>query len=189
MVGRSDKHGVMWASGRARLLHRAPTAACPGDADGDGDIDITDLGFVLAQFGMVGPGLEGDLDGDGDVDVTDLGIVLGNKHYALAVVGTVTVLIVLTVLNRLTHFIHPVIYRRLLVVHHRDEALDVATEVTALLKQEKCQVLDLSSSHDAVDRKHELVFYVMLKNGLRSPRVTQLTAGLEGVSSARWKRY
>ena len=66
-----ELQGGFWTSA-------APAAACPGDADGDGDIDITDLGFVLSQFGMVGPGLEGDLDGDGDVDVTDLGIVLAN---------------------------------------------------------------------------------------------------------------
>jgi hypothetical protein len=56
----------------------APAVACQGDADGDNDIDITDLGIVLSQFGMVGPGLAGDVDGDNDVDITDLGLVLAN---------------------------------------------------------------------------------------------------------------
>lgn len=121
--------------------------------------------------------------------VAGLGIVLGNEEYALAIVGTGTALVVLTVLNRLTVFIRPVLYRRLLVVHSRPDAQELATEITALLKGERCQVLDLSSSHDALAPNHELTFFVILKDGLRSPRVTQLSAALEGVKSARWKRY
>lgn len=51
---------------------------CPGDADGDGGVNITDLGAVLSAFGSTGSGLVGDVDNDGDVDITDLGIVLAN---------------------------------------------------------------------------------------------------------------
>jgi hypothetical protein len=29
-----------------------PAAECPGDADGDGDTDITDLGLLLSNFGL-----------------------------------------------------------------------------------------------------------------------------------------
>ena len=121
--------------------------------------------------------------------VAGLGIILGNENYALGIVGTVTVLLVLTVLNPLTSLLHPVIYRRLVIVHGRDEALEVSAEISALLKKERCKVLDLSSSHDAVGHQHELVFYVMLKDGMRSPQVTQLAAAIEGIASARWKRY
>jgi subtilisin family serine protease len=49
---------------------------CFGDADGDGDVDITDLGLLLTNFGMGGPGILGDVDDDHDVDITDLGILL-----------------------------------------------------------------------------------------------------------------
>jgi hypothetical protein len=50
---------------------------CAGDVDNDGDVDITDLGIVLANFGSGGvTWAEGDTDGDGDVDITDLGTVL-----------------------------------------------------------------------------------------------------------------
>lgn len=51
--------------------------ACPGNTDGDDDVDLSDLGVILANYG--GPGgcvNQGDLDGDGDVDLSDLGIVL-----------------------------------------------------------------------------------------------------------------
>jgi len=53
-------------------------SACPGDTDGDNDVDISDLGIVLAQFGTSGGGLQGDVNQDGAVDITDLGIVLAN---------------------------------------------------------------------------------------------------------------
>jgi hypothetical protein len=51
---------------------------CPGDLDGDGDVDLTDLSQLLANYGVTS-GAEyedGDLDGDGDVDLTDLSALL-----------------------------------------------------------------------------------------------------------------
>ena len=51
----------------------------PGDTDGDGDVDDSDLGNAFANYtGPVGASggksvLEGDTDGDGDVDDSDLG--------------------------------------------------------------------------------------------------------------------
>jgi hypothetical protein len=53
-------------------------AGCPGDLDGDRDIDLADLSALLANYGMTG-GAEyedGDLDGDGDVDLSDLSALL-----------------------------------------------------------------------------------------------------------------
>ena len=50
---------------------------CPGDADGNGTIDLTDLALVLSDFGKSGQSLSGDVDNDGDVDLTDLALVLG----------------------------------------------------------------------------------------------------------------
>jgi hypothetical protein len=50
-------------------------AACPGDLDGDGDTDQSDLGLLLASYDLNGGG---DLDGDGDTDQSDLGILLAD---------------------------------------------------------------------------------------------------------------
>ncbi|MCK4874085.1 MAG: NF038122 family metalloprotease [Phycisphaerales bacterium] len=48
---------------------------CVGDLDGDGDVDQSDLGLLLAAYLLTD---EGDLDGDGDTDQSDLGILLGD---------------------------------------------------------------------------------------------------------------
>ncbi len=54
----------------------AEPPACPGDADGDNDVDLSDLAVVLSEFGRSEAGLGGDVDGDQDVDLSDLAIVL-----------------------------------------------------------------------------------------------------------------
>lgn len=52
--------------------------SCPGDLDGDNDVDLNDLSTLLANFGTAsGAGLDdGDLDSDGDVDLNDLSTLL-----------------------------------------------------------------------------------------------------------------
>ena len=53
-------------------------SGCPGDLNGDGQVDIQDLATLLANFGTTS-GAEtedGDLDGDGDVDIQDLASLL-----------------------------------------------------------------------------------------------------------------
>ena len=50
---------------------------CPGDADGDLDVDQDDIDTVLFNYGStVPPGTNGDLDSDGDVDQDDIDTVL-----------------------------------------------------------------------------------------------------------------
>ncbi len=52
---------------------------CPGDATGDGEVNVADLNEVLANFNTSQtPGENGDVDGDGDVDISDLNLVLAN---------------------------------------------------------------------------------------------------------------
>ena len=53
----------------------------PGDANGDGKVDINDLTIVLSNYGRTGmKWTQGCMDGDpaGAVDINDLTIVLSN---------------------------------------------------------------------------------------------------------------
>lgn len=51
-----------------------------GDVDGDGDVDLSDLATLLANYGMTSGATwaDGDTDGDGDVDLADLASLLSN---------------------------------------------------------------------------------------------------------------
>lgn len=53
----------------------------PGDADVDGDVDLSDLGRLATSYGVGSGGtwLSGDFDLDGDVDLADLGVLA--SHY------------------------------------------------------------------------------------------------------------
>lgn len=51
---------------------------CPGDLDGNSQVNISDLAVLLTHFGQTGGAAyaEGNLDGDGDVDISDLSLLL-----------------------------------------------------------------------------------------------------------------
>ena len=51
---------------------------CPGDLDGDNDIDLSDLAQLLGHYGMTTGATygDGDIDDDGDVDLSDLAELL-----------------------------------------------------------------------------------------------------------------
>jgi hypothetical protein len=53
------------------------TKFCLGDLNGDGVINLGDLGILLAHYGQSGMTYEeGDLTGDGNVNLADLGVLL-----------------------------------------------------------------------------------------------------------------
>lgn len=56
----------------------------PGDFDGDCDVDLADLGVLLANYNMPAGATypDGDVDGDGDIDLVDLGLLLANYNSA-----------------------------------------------------------------------------------------------------------
>ena len=57
----------------------------PGDANGDGRVDLNDLTIVLANFGQTGrTWAQGEFTGDGTLDVNDLTIVLANFGHSAA---------------------------------------------------------------------------------------------------------
>lgn len=78
---------VRWPNGRSTFLSSvpvdqiltisAPSSFLAGDADGDGDVDFSDLNAVLAAFGTSGQeGQLGDVNNSKTVDFSDLNAVL-----------------------------------------------------------------------------------------------------------------
>ncbi len=80
VVGLSQGEGIPSDFEESDLSDAAPCGGpdCPGDLDGDQDVDLTDLSQLLANYGTSGGANyeDGDLDGDGDVDLTDLSALL-----------------------------------------------------------------------------------------------------------------
>ena len=66
--------GMVWT-----LLGTVPQPTpCPGDVNGDGKVNFSDLMAVLCDFGLTGVNLPADLNGDGVVNFFDLNTVLKN---------------------------------------------------------------------------------------------------------------
>jgi len=57
---------------------RAARGDVVGDLDGDNDVELSDLGILLADWGCTGGDCPGDCDGDDDADQADLGILLSH---------------------------------------------------------------------------------------------------------------
>ncbi len=67
------------ASGNTDQAFVITNARLPGDANGDGRVDVNDLTIVLSHFGQTGATwAQGEFTGDGTVDVNDLTIVLAH---------------------------------------------------------------------------------------------------------------
>ncbi len=59
------------------FMFPAPTPACPGDADGDGSVGLSDIAVVINNWGAVGES-PGDLDHDHLVGLSDIAIIINN---------------------------------------------------------------------------------------------------------------
>lgn len=80
IVGRFGEFATkepLFPIGARTFLLRPVGCELPGDFDSDGDVDLADLGALLADFGCAGE-CPGDIDGDGQTDLGDLGLILAN---------------------------------------------------------------------------------------------------------------
>ncbi len=80
-LGEPDKFITIRADSEDGVYHAIANPiwlqfTCNGDLNGDGEIDVSDLLLLLADWGC-GGGCSGDADGDGDTDTLDLLLLLG----------------------------------------------------------------------------------------------------------------
>lgn len=79
----ADRVGSQALVYNANIMHwpfNAPPPATPGDADRDGDVDLTDLATLLSRFGLTAGAnwSMGDFTGDSRINLDDLAVLLAN---------------------------------------------------------------------------------------------------------------
>src|SRR5262249_51927623 len=117
---------------------------------------VTGIGFLgAATVIRAGDIVRGITTGATVWAVAGLGIVVGQGEYALAIVASVIVLLLLAVVDRLARGIAPVIYRRLIVRGERSELTQLAEKVGAILKGHRIRVQDLSGTRGPAEQPFE----------------------------------
>jgi putative Mg2+ transporter-C (MgtC) family protein len=150
---------------------------------------VTGIGFLgAATVIRAGDIVRGITTGATVWTVAGLGIVIGQGEYAIALVGTVGVVVVLAGLDPLTRRIAPVIYRRLTVTGLGSEMSSLAASVSATLSEHKIRVQDMSGNCGPPDQPFELVFHVRLRNLKQAPEMLQRISGERGVQRVEWSQ-
>jgi len=73
-----DQWALLGKSAPVEMDFQTITFNCPGDIDGNGQVDLADLSVLLSRFGTPtgATPADGDIDNDGDVDLADLAVML-----------------------------------------------------------------------------------------------------------------
>ncbi|MDP7290130.1 MAG: hypothetical protein QGH94_19260 [Phycisphaerae bacterium] len=85
-IGGNGFHDGLFLSGTIALVTDPPT---PGDTDGDNDVDDTDYGNLIIQFGGPPGADSADFNDDGRVDLDDFIIMRGNFGFGVPPVAAV----------------------------------------------------------------------------------------------------
>jgi putative Mg2+ transporter-C (MgtC) family protein len=150
---------------------------------------MTGIGFLgAATVVRSGDIVRGITTGATVWSVAGLGIVIGQGEYALAMLGTGILFLVLVGLDRVARNIKPVIYRRLIVRGDRPELTQVAARIRAILSEHSIRVMDLSGRQGAEDEPFELVFHIRARDTLAAPQMIEMVAGEKGILSVEWSQ-
>jgi hypothetical protein len=75
----SSKNWYVADTSNISLMHvNVVSVSVPGDANGDGKVDIFDYNLVVSNFGRTGADIPGDVNKDGKVDIFDYNLVITN---------------------------------------------------------------------------------------------------------------
>lgn len=150
---------------------------------------VTGIGFLGASTVIrAGDIVRGITTGATVWFVAGLGIVIGQGEYALAMVSTVAVLLVLAGVDPLSRRIAPVIYRRLIVTGTHLELSALSKRISSILTTHGIRVQDVSGRRGAETEPFELVFHVRCRNTFQAPEMMEQVSRESGVLRVEWSQ-
>ncbi len=120
--------------------------------------------------------------------VAVLGIVIGQQRYALAIVGTLAMLVVLIGIDWIFRWINPIVYRRLVVIGSGTDLEEISGSLGELLSANDIRIQDLAGSVDPVAHSYEIDAYIRCRNKRQAPDLLAQIARVDGVTSAQWSQ-
>ena len=119
--------------------------------------------------------------------VAALGIVIGEGCYALALLSTGSILIVLITLQWVEHHFHAVVYHAIHITTPIEKAEDVESRCQTILNKEHIRIQDKAYSVSPETGKSEVTFNVRMRERMQSSVVMRDIAKISGVLEARWQ--
>lgn len=119
--------------------------------------------------------------------VAALGIVIGEGCYALALLSTGSILIVLITLQWLEHHFHPVVYHAVQITAPIEKAEKVESSCQAILRKEHIRIQNKAYSFSQETGQSEITFNVRMRDRMQSGAVIRDLANISGVLKASWK--
>jgi putative Mg2+ transporter-C (MgtC) family protein len=180
------------------LIHAsrfAPAAAGPGslldnivyDPNRLGAGIVTGIGFLgAAAVIRSGDIVRGITTGACVWAVACLGVVIGQGHYAIALSGAFTMLIVLVIFDYLFVWVVPVVYRKLRVEVRDAEVEVVRQATTAFLDEDGIVVQDVSCHIRPNANAFDLTFHVRCRSRDHAVGLVAKVAAIAGVEMAEW---
>jgi len=115
-----------------------------------------------------------------------LGIVIGSGHYALAVLGTILMLVVLVAFDTFFRWVSPVVYRRLIIRGTTHELPSLQRAVRELLQERRIRLQNVSGRVTSDDGTFVLEMHVRCRNSLQGCELLEDALRLDGVRHADW---
>ncbi len=118
--------------------------------------------------------------------VACLGVVIGQGHYAIALSGAFTMVIVLVIFDYLFVWVTPVVYRKLRVEAQDADIASVRQATSALLLEARITVQDVSCHIRPQANTFDLTFHVRSRSKAQAVDLVAEVAKIDGVEMAAW---
>lgn len=118
--------------------------------------------------------------------VASLGVVIGQGHYAIALAGAGSMVIVLVLFDYMFDWVTPVVYRKLAITGRQSDFLSVRDQATLFLREAGITVQDVSCKLVPDADSFNLTFHLRCRSKIEATDIVAEVAGFEGVMWAEW---